>query len=541
MFLDLRHMDVWQEMQAEVCIIGGGTAGLVIAMELEAAGIASIVLESGGLEVEEATRDLNRGTSVGEIDYQFGDGCRSRFLGGSSNCWGGFCRSFEPSDFERRSWVAHSGWPLSHGEMQPYVQRAHEWLQLGPLNYDPAHWVGAIGRSDVQRLPLDGSGLIDAITHFSPPVRFGKTYRHRLRRSRLITVVLHANVVNFDSDPDGDRLESVQARSLNQRQLTVSAPRFVLAAGGIENARLLLACSPRHPGGLANQHGLVGRYFMDHPRVQVGRIHMSGAWKRSKLYDIKFNYHSHEVAAGGTKVAAQLMPTLALRERLGLTNSVMWLCSVFPGEGTPQAEALFRAKQRSLGHRAWDQSVWQDIRTVLADPVTSWRFAAGRVIPRWSPAPYIDLACVVEPVPDPDSRVQLGAQRDALGIPRAQVDWRVGEQEKHTVDAGHRLFAGFLAQSGLGSAELPPPMIGRPWPSVFAREGTWHHMGTTRMHANPRQGVVDIDCRAHGCKNLYVAGSSIFPTAGANYPTINLVALAARLADHLVRAKPSAH
>jgi choline dehydrogenase-like flavoprotein len=119
---------------------------------MEAAGVACVVLESGGLDVEEASRDLNRGSSAGEIDYQFGDGCRSRFLGGSSNCWG-FCRAFEPSDFERRAWVAHSGWPIGYAEFQPYVQRAHQWLKLGPVNYDPAHWVSAIGRSDVQRFP----------------------------------------------------------------------------------------------------------------------------------------------------------------------------------------------------------------------------------------------------------------------------------------------------------------------------------------------------------------------------------------------------
>lgn len=536
MLLDLRHMDAEQRLQSAVCIVGGGTAGLVIAMELEAAGVASLVLESGGLDVEEASRDLNRGFSAGEIDYQFGDGCRSRFLGGSSNCWGGFCRAFEPSDFERRPWVAHSGWPISHAEFQPYVQRAHQWLQLGPVNYDPAHWVSAIGRSDVQRFPLQGTGLMDAVSHFSPPVRFGRDYRHRLRNSRLITVVLHANVVRFDSTPEGDVLQSVLARSLNGRELSVSAERFVLAAGGIENPRLMLACSPQRPEGLANRNGLVGRYFMDHPRVQVGRLHMHGDWKRSKLYDIKFNYHHRHVSAGGTKVAAQIMPTPELRERLGLTNSVMWLCSVFPGEGTPQAEALFRAKQRSLGHRAWDESVLQDIRTVMAAPLTSLRFVGGRVVPRLSPAPYLDLACVAEPVPNPDSRVTLSERRDALGIPRAQVEWRMGEQEKHTIDTGHRLFSTFLQTSGVGRAELPPPLSGQPWPASLERQGTWHHMGTTRMHSSPRQGVVDANCRAHECKNLYLAGSSVFPTVGANYPTVNLVALAVRLSDHLARS-----
>jgi choline dehydrogenase-like flavoprotein len=146
----------------------------------------------------------------------------------------------------------------------------------------------------------------------------------------------------------------------------------------------------------------------------------------------------------------------------------------------------------------------------------------------------VTLQAIVEAVPDPDSRVTLSAdKRDRFGMPRVKVEWRLGEQVQRTFDKTFSLLAQELQMAGIADVELDAPLEGRRWPAKL--EGTWHHMGTTRMHDSPHEGVVDRDCKVHGMSNLYVAGSSVFPTVGANFPTITIAALALRLAGHLVR------
>src|SRR4051794_5057951 len=202
MISDARRLAGSPTLHADVVIIGGGVAGITMALELEQSGIDVILLESGGYGPDPATRDLNRGTST-ELPYRFADGSRSRFLGGSSNCWGGWCRPFEPWELEPRSWVAHSGWPLSADDMAPYYPRTHEYLDLGPYDYDLAHVVDTVGHRDVVDLPLRKDVVTTSISRFSPPTKLGIKYRDALARSRHVRTFLHANVVALDTTPEG--------------------------------------------------------------------------------------------------------------------------------------------------------------------------------------------------------------------------------------------------------------------------------------------------------------------------------------------------
>lgn len=308
MLIDLRNLDDGRVLVSTVCIIGAGVAGITLARELEKQGIDTCLLESGGLAADDATRDLARGEAVG-FDYQFADGCRGRFLGGSSNCWGGWCRPLDPWDFEKRSWIPHSGWPFGLEELRSWYEQAHQVLKLGPVNFDPLFWERSIGRRDVRRMPLCTGDVRDTISQFSPPVRFGRDYRSELRRARFVRIFLHATVTQIVPDKMCTRIEQVRVRTLTGRQMSVSARLFILATGGIENARLLLASTEVAANGLGNGHGLVGRYFMDHPRMLKGYIRFHPDWTRNKLYDIKYNYMNRAVSAHGTKIAAQLALT----------------------------------------------------------------------------------------------------------------------------------------------------------------------------------------------------------------------------------------
>ncbi|SMG44321.1 FAD-dependent oxidoreductase [Paraburkholderia susongensis] len=533
MFIDTRTVEQNTVIETTICIIGGGVAGITLARELSRAGVDACLLESGGFRPDDETRDLYRGENVG-LPYTFADGSRSRFFGGSSNCWGGWCRPLDPWDFDRRDWVAHSGWPFGLDELAPYYARTHELLKLGPQNFDPAYWEREIGRHDVRRVPLGTGDLCDTVAQFSPPVRFGKTYRDELARSKRVRVFLHANVLNIDADAQGTTITRVRAGTISGRRIAVQAKIFVLATGGIENARLLLASNDVQAAGLGNAHDLVGRYFMDHPRMMSGKVRFRPGHARNKLYDAKYHYQNVAVSAHGTKISSQFAPKEDWLVREKLLNSRVWLYSKWYGEGSAGSEALIHCKEALLHKDQPGRSLKTDLATMVAHPAQTVGYGLTRLL-QW-PVLITDvtLQAIVEAVPDPDSRVTLSPdKRDRLGMPRVSVDWRLGEQVKRTFDKTFRLLAQELQMANVADVELDAPLEGRPWPAKL--EGTWHHMGTTRMHDSPREGVVDSDCKVHGISNLYVGGSSVFPTVGANFPTITIAALALRLAGHLVR------
>lgn len=540
MFVDTRQVENGAIVQTTVCIIGGGVAGITLALELEKQGIDSCILESGGFKPDNETRDLYRGTGVG-LPYQFSDGCRGRFLGGSSNCWGGWCRPLDPWDFEKRDWIAHSGWPFGLDELAPYYERTHALLKLGPHSFEPAFWEAAIGKSDVRRVPLMSGKVRDTISQFSPPVRFGRLYKNDLARSQRIRTFLYANVLNIETAGSTRTVSRIHVVTLSGRTMYVSAKLFVLATGGIENARLLLASNKDQPAGLGNGNDLVGRFFMDHPRLQSGSIHFTKDWSRNKLYDVKYHYMNSAVAAHGTCIASQLalVPEVLKQERL--LNARVWFASVFPGEGSEAAQALFRCKQALLHKDQPGWNVGKDIATMISHPLDTVGYGYTRLFQPRLLIRDVKFQAIVEPEPDPNSRVTLSSsQKDRLGMSRVEVDWRPGKLAQRTFDRTFAILAEEMQLTGIAKVELDPPIEGGEWPEGLEKEGTWHHMGTTRMHDSPKQGVVDRNCRVHGMTNLYIAGSSVFPTAGANFPTITIAALTFRLSEHITKELRSA-
>jgi choline dehydrogenase-like flavoprotein len=380
----------------------------------------------------------------------------------------------------------------------------------------------------------------DTIAQFSPPARFGKLYRKDLERSPFVRVFLHANAVNIETNLDGARVARIDAATLTGRRLTFVAKHYVLAAGGIENARLLLASNRTQPAGLGNGHDIVGRFFMDHPRIMSASVRFSDEWARNKLYDIKFHYQNAAVSAHGTPISSQfaLTPEVLTRERL--LNARVWFFSLFYGEGSAGAEALIRCKQALLKKEQPGWRLADDLETMAAHPIDTAGFLLTRLLQPRSLITDVRLQAIVEAAPNPDSRVTLGTERDALGMPRVRVAWLLDELVQRTFDRTFELVAEELRAGGVAEVKLDEPLQGREWPSGL--EGTWHHMGTTRMHDSPREGVVDRHCAVHGVANLHIAGSSVFPSVGANFPTITITALALRLAERLASllGKPDA-
>jgi choline dehydrogenase-like flavoprotein len=545
MFFQARQVDEQSILRSTICIIGGGAAGITLALEFERQGVDTIVLESGGFKPDAATRDLYRGENAG-LPYVFADGCRGRFLGGSSNCWGGWCGPLQEHDMAKRDWVPDSGWPFDRRTLDPYYERAHEVLQLGPYDYDVGRWVAKIDRHDVRRLPFVSGKVRDTLSQFSSPGRLGTVYRNQLAGAKHVRVCLHANVTDIETDATARTVRRLRVATLGGRRFTVEARQFVLACGGIENARLLLASNKSCAAGLGNGHDLVGRYFADHPRLALGVVRLQPQWRRNMLYDIKFHYLNQAMSVDGKFFSSQLSLAPEVQKQEGILNAQIWFNSIFPGEGSAAATALLRFKHLWHGKADLELAHFADVLRLARQPISTAGFVATRLIKPERLMGDVQVAVICEPAPNRDSRVTLSDTRDALGLPRVRVDWRLGEQVKRTFDRTIAVFADELVQAGVGDVEKAAPLEGRPWPEgpnhSWHHLGTWHHMGTTRMHDSPTQGVVDRNCRIHGMSNLYVAGSSVFPSFGANFPTTTIVALSLRMADHLAAglAKPVA-
>ncbi len=516
-------------LEADICIIGAGPAGITLAMELDAQPFRVILLEGGGLKYDREGQALYKGNNAG-LRYEDLHYARSRFFGGSSNCWAGFCRPLDPHDFEARDWVPNSGWPITRADLDPHYQRAHELLELGPVDYDPDAWEEWIDRPDARLIPFGSQRAINVIAQVSPPTRFGRHYRDAIAESRNITAYLDASVVEIETPGNGALVTGVRAQSLADNAFRVVARTYILAAGGIETPRLLLASNRFQPAGVGNQYDVVGRYFMDHPRLRSGEIVFRDPDRNSRVYDMHSTF-IRKITGRGVKVSGffGLTPDVQRAERIG--NTRCCVKSSYFGDSRQTnlaALTLFRAisERRSL----LDRSAEDLFRMATHFPhVFLLAFGLKLNLPFLRRG--FTLETVVEPTPLPDSRVTLTSDRDALGVPRVKLDWRLGDLEKRTIRRTQQILGEELAAVGAGEVLVDAPGDDDAWPDSL--DGCWHHMGTARMHEDPRKGVVDSNCRVHGMGNLFIAGSSVFPTCGSDTPTINIVALALRLADHI--------
>lgn len=259
MFLDARGVADGATLDADICIVGAGAAGITIARELRGGPLSVLVLESGGLRNDARTQDLARGEISGHA-YPPLESARVRVFGGSTTHWSGWCRPLDPVDFERRPAVPHSGWPIDYDDLDVYYARAQSICQLGPYEYGGRHWADATAAS---LLPLEGGAFETSVFRFSPPTNFGRVYREPLARARNVRVLLHANATRIATSENAARVERLHVATLSGRRFEVRARRFVIACGGIDNARLLLASD------VGEADGAVGRFFAEHPHAPV--------------------------------------------------------------------------------------------------------------------------------------------------------------------------------------------------------------------------------------------------------------------------------
>ena len=541
MIVDGRSVTEDAVLRFDVCVIGAGPAGMLIARELAGKGISVSLLERGDAgSGDRRTRTARNGG----LDYDVGHS-RGFGLGGTAHKWNlatpwgrrfARFRELDEADFVPRDWVPHSGWPFGKSELRPFYDLA--WSSLGwpELRGGP----DALCSHGTSANPFqDSDGIIQqSLFVLSSPLFTGQL-RTDLAGSASATVLTNSTVVDIRCDASASQVSSVRVATQRAKRFSVEARIFILAAGGIENPRMLLASRSRHREGLGNGHGLVGKFFMEHPLFNSGVLHPKdlGAFDDST----NFNYHLHgDIGVRMNYVLDEdlvhrrrLLRSCFIFEHMSLDARNQRMYASESAERSVQAAANVRA---ALMGRPRASSIAKEIRRAALGihHVAGFGFELTRekVLRRLNRhhrvPPLFRIFATAEQVPDSNNRVRLIHAKDEFGVPMAQLDWRLTDQDVDSYERSQGQLAERLAAAGLGSIDslvkrtsLPPGLT-----------GTHHHMGTTRMSDDPRDGVVDSNCLVHGVSNLYVTGTSVFPTGGYANPTLTVMALALRVARH---------
>jgi len=514
MYIDSRTMEQGADIEADVCIVGAGAAGITTASELSGLPVRVALIESGGFEFEDETQELMRGEVRRGIEDQLITS-RIRFFGGTTNVWGGECLPLSAIDFEKRDGVPLSGWPMTRADLDPFYKRAHGVLKIGDYEYDTDTVAAKLG---LPLFPFDRTRVDTAVSRHRA-MRFGEDYHETLEQSENVRVYLYGNLVNINRDPGNAAVKDLSVKTLTGKAFTVRSKMYVLALGGIENARMLLLSRDVDTAGIGNGHDKVGRYFMEHLSHISGYIVPADS---SKVYRF---YTDDQEGDGEYDLSAKLgLPEKRVRElKIPNYRAVLTLAS---NPSMTQAKDAAREVYADVSAGEWPD----DLLGHIGDAVGGMVDYAGDWV-SGNDGVFYRVRSFVEQVPNPDSRVGLVEERDALGLNRAFLDWRLTQTDRQGIAEGAKAIAMEVGRSGFGRFRMSFSTIEDILPD--GAHGAHHHMGTTRMHENPKQGVVDPDCRVHGVGNLFVAGSSVFPTCGHANPTLTIVALSLRLADRI--------
>jgi len=527
LLIDARNLPENKLIETGVCIVGAGAAGITLAREFVEQSFQVCLLESGGLKLDAQTQSLSQGENIG-LPYSPLHRTRLRKFGGTTEDWAGWCAPFGDLDFETRDWVCHSGWPLDKFELDPFYERAHSMCQLGSNTYDTENWE----TEDTPRLPFINDRIITRIFQISPVTRFGKLYRDEITQAKNISTFIHATVLEIETTDTARAVTRSRVATLRGNTFFVVAKVFILAAGGIENARLLLVSNKVQKNGLGNQYDLVGRYFMEHPYFYSGVFFPSGTCVPLSLYS------AHKVKKPGLLgrgLGSLSMADHVLR-RERMVNCVMFFAPRYKTykEFTSPGVASVIQILKEIRHGSLPHDLLHNLRSVIKN-INDVALTAYRKFLE-SNALLVDgfaLRTFIEAAPNRESRVSLSDEFDRLGMNRVRLEWKLSEIDERSTRRAHEILNEEIQHARLGQLNITLDSTGVA--KANSLTGGSHHMGTTRMHVDPKKGVVDANCQVHGIANMFVAGSSVFPTSGSANPTLTIVALAIRLADYMKR------
>jgi choline dehydrogenase-like flavoprotein len=532
MIFDGNSLPEAAQLDADLCIIGAGVAGLAIAYQLLSSRGKIILLESGDTKPEAAIQELYKEAANG-CAYQDPRQTRQRQLTGTAAIWntrvenesGAKFIPLDPLDLAKRDWVPNSGWPLEPTVITDALARAHQLLGLGPVAYDSDSW----DTHDAAAWNLAGGKICSGVYQVKTGKLFQETIPNLIRESQNVNIYTRSSVTNIVPVPAGESISHVEVKTLEGKKFSVKARQFILASGGHENPRILLASNSVWPAGVGNQHDVVGRYLQDHPYRSTFATLVP---TQQSLLQTSAFYDLHQVR--GTWIVGRLAVRQEVQAQEKIMNASMVLIPRLRGYRSKGVEAFRQARLMMRGRRSKKGLISQSFKALFhAGDLFAYRKLEKRVpnpdLHHWSKR---DTACYAtfepeiyfEQAPERENRITLSEEKDALGIPRSIYKWKWSDLDEKSSRRNMQIFAEEFARLGIGRMD----------PLPHAERVTWgghHHLGTTRMSKDPKLGVVDADCRVHGLSNLFIAGSSVFPAGGFANPTLMILALALRLAD----------
>jgi len=520
MFIDFNKEKNNTKFKARICVIGSGIVGLSFISEyLQIDPIEIIVLESGDLYPSVKKDNLNKVINTGEAQSGI-KGSRARVFGGTSTLWGGQITPLLPIDFQERAWVKSSGWPFQYDSLLPFYKRAAINLGINEHNFDEDIWAP----ENNFKQQINPESLILTYSKWTPSPNFSKTFKKKLKKTKHFTVLYNATVVNIELNDAKTATTSVSVKNEYGLSGSVSADYFIIACGGIENARILLASNDRCAEGIGNKNDLVGRCFQEHASVYGGRLEPIDFKKFKALFSSYFKGNQIYLPK------LQLSPQHQSAEKI-LNTSGNIEVQYLEGSAIALKQLFNDTKARSF-----DQDTIKAFIDVIKNPLDAFNLVFSYAMQRrmYFPrnATYFLLAfCETEA--NVNSRITLSNETDDMGMSKAVIDWQLSDSTRQTMLVYMQRASEELERLGIANTIIKPSLFEHTdeWKSHIY--GIHHHIGTTRMHEDPTQGVVDGDCKVHGINNLYIAGNSVFPTSGAANPTYTAIALVIKLADHL--------
>ena len=532
----------------ETIIVGSGPAGLTLAMELARRGRPSLVLESGAKKPS-AAQHLSTAHIVAPERHDPMSVAVARQLGGTSNLWGGRCLPLDPIDFEPRAFANGARWAIGYDDIAPFSKIACAYADCGEASFD-------LPPPSVH--PANDDFSLSAIERSSNSPRFQQAHREALALSPLIDIRLDATVVDLKLGENG-RIASITVAGAEGPKRELQAERLVIAAGGLESTRLLLALQRKHAALFGGADGPLGRFYMGHLIGEIADITFA-----DQRLDAAFDF---QLDGRGSYVRRRFTPSPELQRSACLPNISFWpvvpsiadarhasgpLSAVAMALSTPVLggaliPALIRARHLT-GPLDWAAHA----RNVAADAPATLRFLASFVHKRYlgkfrvsgyylrNRARRYGLSYHSEQSPNSASRVTLAPTEDRLGLPQLRIDLRFSPDDAEAIVRAHHRLAKWLEESRFGRIDYRQDESANVEAVVRRMAHGSHQIGTARMGRSRTEAVVDGDLRCFDCANLYVASSAIFATSGQANPTLSIVAFAARLAKHLVKETTAA-
>ena len=534
----------------DIVIVGAGAVGIALATQLAGQAGSVALIEAGDATFRPSDNlDFFKAEQVDDPRHAPGELYRRRMLGGTTSVWGGRCIPFDPEDFAPAQ--HRPGWPITYAQFSAHLPRALEFLDAGPPDFS----IEAT-RSE-HRLPPDRASsdlVLDRIERYSKPTNVWQKWRESLGQSVDVTVFHNVACSTVFTDASDTRAAGIELRTRSNRRHTIAAATVILACGGLETPRLLLSSRDRRPLGLGNARDLVGRHYMAHlvsSADNAGLINFANpsaarafdfAQTGAGVYVRRLMLLSPETRARGALPNIAFRPTRPAMDDTSHHNAV--LSAMFLVRNAFIPPEYMRSMGTRLGHisartwRAHAKNIAADLPGLMSFGI-NWvrrRILPARKLPSiflYQGAGTYPLEFNAEQLPNPESRVLLGAETDPFGMPRLIVKWRFHAAELASICRAYDVLGSAFTASGLGTVSFGPDLRETVGGALVPQGG--HHIGTTKMGVDPASGVTDENCEVWDTNGLFIAGTAVLPTSSFANPTLTAVALAFRLGEYLIR------